>query len=168
MDQEALSAELERQEQEAERLAQSLANEKSLCGLVEGPGGTSCAATATATSGCSPPSASKKPMDDLERMPTAAVLGQQWADDVHSARAALEAVSRSIEASGVGCTSRYEHACGSSMCRVTGCILAGHWWLCSKLGNGFDQVDQVTACAITLRSKTHIHSDSPVTQTPFC
>lgn len=71
-EQEALSAEIEQQEAAAQRLTQALAAERSF------------------------PGNAPSPVQGLERVPTAAVMGQQWADEVHAARAAQEDIDRRI------------------------------------------------------------------------
>ena len=74
--QDELSAELQQQGAVAERLTQTLAAERTLHAIS--------------------PAADSPPLAGLERLPTDAVLGQQWADEVHAAHAAQEAVSQSI------------------------------------------------------------------------
>jgi hypothetical protein len=74
-DQEAFSAELQQQEETAHRLAQTLARERSI-------------------------RTTRSPPCDLERLPTEAVVGKAWADDVHAAAEAQDELSRTLESVG--------------------------------------------------------------------
>lgn len=92
-EQDALSVELEQQEVAAQQLTHALATERTIPGELPSP------------SGGSPPWG---PAENLERLPTEAVLGQEWADDVQAARAAQEEFTRSIAADAAA-VPRYDH-----------------------------------------------------------